>query len=368
LSEGLPVSVATSPPAGSGRGWLWILLALLVVVFLGTLAGRTFYGDRPSRVHRMAGATMGTTWSLKVSLPDGAPTAWVDAIRDTVQSRLDRIESLMSTWDSTSELSRFNRSRSTSATPLSPETIAVMAIAAEVGERSGGALDVTVAPLVAAWGFGPEGAEEPGPPPPSVRDSLRARVGLDRLRLDVEAGTAAKSHPGVVVDLSAVAKGYALDIAAEGVARMGADAFALEVGGEVRAQGAKPDGSSWRVAVEAPTPESRTVFRVLDLLNEAIASSGDYRNSYEIDGVRYGHILDPRSGLPVRWQGYSVSVLHPEAVRADAWATALSVLGPDEGLALAESLGLSALFVVGVEGGRYEAHYTADMAGKLEPR
>jgi len=360
------VSDVAPPPAGSGRGWIWILLALLVVVFLGTLAGRTFYGDRPSSVHQMAGATMGTTWSLKVSLPDGAPTAWVDAIRDTVQSRLDRIERLMSTWDSTSELSRFNRSPSTSATPLSRETIAVMAIAAEVGEQSGGALDVTVAPLVTAWGFGPEGTEEPGPPPPPVRDSLRARVGLDRLQLDVEAGTAAKSLPGVAVDLSAVAKGYALDLAAEGVIRMGADAFALEVGGEARAYGVRPDGSWWRVAVEAPTPESRTIFRVLELRNEAIASSGDYRNFYEVDGIRYGHILDPRSGRPVRWQGYSVSVLHPEAARADAWATALSVLGPDEGLALAESFGLSALFVVQVEGGRHEARYTAAMAGRLE--
>jgi len=362
------VSDAVSPPpAVSDRSWLWILLALLVVVFLGTLAGRTFYGDRTPRVHEMSGATMGTTWNLKVSLPDGAPTAWVDAIGDTVQSRLDRIESLMSTWDSTSELSRFNRSRSTSATPLSRETIAVLAIAAEVGDLSGGALDVTVAPLVEAWGFGPGGTDPPPPPSAEFVDRLRPLTGLDRLQVDTGAGTVAKDEAGVVVDLSAIAKGYALDVAAEGVARMGAAAFALEVGGEVRAHGTRPDGSAWRVAVEAPTPESRTIFRVLDLRNEAIASSGDYRNFYEIDGVRYGHILDPRSGFPVRWQGYSVSVLHPEAARADAWATALSVLGPDEGLALAESLGLSALFVVQVEGGRHEARFTAGMAGRLEP-
>lgn len=361
------MSDASSPPAVSDRSWLWILLALLVVVFLGTLAGRTFYGDRTARLHEMSGATMGTTWNLKVSLPDGSPMAWVDAIRDTVQSRLDRIENLMSTWDSTSELSRFNRSASTSATPLSGETIAVMAIAAEVGERSGGALDITVAPLVEAWGFGPGGADPPRPPSAEVVDRLRHLVGLDRLQVDTRAGTAAKADAGVVVDLSAIAKGYALDVAAQGVVRMGAGAFALEVGGEVCALGVRPDGSPWLVAVEAPTPESRTVFRVLSLRDEAVASSGDYRNFYEIDGVRYGHILDPRSGLPVRWQGYSVSVVHPEAARADAWATALSVLGPDEGLALAESLGLSALFVVQVEGARYEARYTADMAGRLEP-
>jgi thiamine biosynthesis lipoprotein len=344
-----------------------LLLALAAVVALGTLAARTFYGDRLHRIHELAGATMGTTWSLKVSLPEGSPPAWVDAIGDTVQTRLDRIESLMSTWDSTTELARFNRSPSTSPTPLSPETIAVLAIAAEIGERSGGALDVTVGPLVAAWGFGPDGTDEPTRPSQAVLDSLSPRTGLDRIRVDVPGGTATKLEPGVVVDLSAVAKGYALDVGAEGVLRMGATDFALEVGGEARGQGSRPDGNPWRVAVEAPTPRARTVFRVLELRDEAIATSGDYRHFFEIEGVRYGHILDPRSGNPVQWQGYSVSVLHPEAARADAWATALSVLGPDEGLGLAESLGLTALFVVRVEDGRYEARHTSDLADRIEP-
>lgn len=344
-----------------------MLLALAAVVALGTVSARTFYGDRPHRIHELAGATMGTTWSLKVSLPEGSPAAWVEAIGDTVQMRLDRIESLMSTWDSTTELSRFNRSASTSPTPLAPETIAVLAIAAEIGDRSGGALDVTVGPLVTAWGFGPDGVDGPARPSLAVLDSLGPRIGLDRIRVDVDRGTARKLHPGVVVDLSAVAKGYALDVGAEGVLRMGATDFALEVGGEARGQGSRPDGSPWRVAVEAPTPDSRTIFRVLELRDEAVATSGDYRNFFEIDGVRHGHVLDPRSGRPVRWQGYSVSVLHPEAARADAWATALSVLGPDEGLGLAESLGLTALFVVQVEEGRYVARYTSDLADRMEP-
>jgi thiamine biosynthesis lipoprotein len=337
----------------------------VVVAVFGTLAGRTFYGERPSRLYQLGGSSMGTTWSLKASLPIGAPADWVTAIRDTAQSRLDRIERLMSTWDSTSELSRFNRSTSTAPTPLSPETIAVLVVAAEVGLRSGGAFDVTVAPLVEAWGFGPHGPEQPRPPSTEVLESLRSLVGLDRLELDVRAGTAAKADGRVVVDLSAIAKGYALDAAAEGVLRMGATDFALEVGGEVRARGTRPDGSSWRVAVEAPTPGSRTIFRVLDLGNEAAATSGDYRNYHEIDGVRYGHILDPRSGLPVPWLGYSVTVLHVEAARADAWATALSVLGPDEGLAVADSLGLAVLFVVPGASGGYEARHTAAMAGRL---
>lgn len=354
-------------PSASRRGWLWILLALAVVVVLGTIASRTFYGDRPHRIYELGGPTMGTRWSLKVSLPEGAPDAWVGAIGDTVQARLDRIEDLMSTWDTTSELSRFNRSADTSATPLSPETIEVLVLAEEIRRQSGGALDVTVGPLVAAWGFGPGEGSEPGPPSSAVRDSLQTRIGPNRLRVDAGDRTASKAVPGVAVDVSAVAKGYALDRAAEGVVRMGAADFALEVGGEVRARGVRPDGVPWRVAVETPDPDARTVFRVLDLGDEAVATSGDYRNFYEADGVRYGHIIDPRSGLPVRWKGFSVTVLHREAARADAWATALSVIGPEEGLELARSLGLTVLFVVPAEGGGYEALYTADLADRMEP-
>ena len=351
-----------SQGSSAGLSWIGIVAALILVVVLGTIARREFYGERPTNERRLAGTTMGTTWSLKVVLPVGAPPAWVEAIRDTVQSRLDRVETLMSTWDSTSELSRFNRSADTSWTSLSDETIAVLVIATDVGRASGGALDVTVGPLVSAWGFGPGERVSPAIPTASVRDSLLSLVGADRIRVDANDRTAAKAKPGVVVDLSAVAKGYAVDRAAEGVSRMGAESFALEVGGEVRARGSRPDGTLWRVAIDAPVPDSRTIFRVLELRDEAIATSGDYRNFYEIDGVRYAHILDPRTGEPVRWEGFSVSVLHSDAALADAWATALSVLGPDDGLALADDLGLAALFVLQRRDGGFEALSTRRMA------
>jgi thiamine biosynthesis lipoprotein len=350
----------------STRGWLWTLLALALVVALGTVAGRVFYGERPVGLRQLSGATMGTTWTLKVALPAGAPDAWVEAIGDTVQSRLDHVDKLMSTWDSTSELSLFNQSADTSALPLSPETIAVLAVARDVGAASDGALDITVGPLVTAWGFGAGRADESRPPPEAILDSLRQVVGLDRIRVDTQQGLAAKSHPGVTLDLSAVAKGYALDVAAEGVRRMGASDFALEVGGEVRAHGVRPDGTAWRVAIEAPTPGSRTVFRVLELQDQAVATSGDYRNYFEVDGTRYSHLLDPRSGFPIPWRGFSVSVVHTQAALADAWATALSVLGPDEGFALAEKLELSVVFVVPSGDGRFELRYTGDVGGQLQ--
>ena len=171
-------------------------------------------------------------------------------------------------------------------------------------------------------------------------------MGLERLRLDVRRSSAAKAPSAVQVDLSAVAKGYAADVAAQGVARMGVTDFALEVGGEVTAKGRRPGGTGWTVAVEAPVAGERSVYRVLELRDEAVATSGDYRNFYETAGARYAHIIDPRSGRPVPWRGFSVTVIDREAARADAWATALSVLGPDDGLALAEREGLAALFIV----------------------
>jgi thiamine biosynthesis lipoprotein len=343
-----------------------LLLALAAVVALGTLASRTFYGERAPRLHTLAGRTMGTTWSLKVALPEGAPAAWVNAMGDTVQARLDRVERLMSTWDSTSELSAFNRFSDTTAFELSPETVAVLEIALEVGSASGGALDVSVGPLVEAWGFGPGGSTPPRPPEEAALDSLRSLLGTDRVVVDPTRRGAAKAHPGVELDLSAVAKGYALDLATDGVSRMGGKDFALEVGGEVLARGERPDGTAWRVAIEAPTPESRAVFRVLELRDEAVATSGDYRNFLDIDGTRYSHLLDPRSLQPIPWRGFSVSVLHTEAAHADAWATALSVLGPDEGLALAEELGLSVVFVVPAEGGRFRVRFTGAAGERLQ--
>ena len=238
-----------------------MLLALAVVVVLGTVVGRTFYGQRPVEVRQLGGATMGTTWTLKIALPAGAPAAWVDAIGDTVQSRLDRIDSLMSTWDSTSELSRFNHSPDTSAVPLSPETMAVLAVARDVSVSSDGALDITVGPLVTAWGFGAGGADEPRPPPDAILDSLRKVVGFDRIRVDTRRGLAAKAHPGVTLDLSAVAKGYALDLAAEGVHRMGGSDFVLEVGVKFARMAGGPMGrpGAWRSRPRLPDRERSSV-------------------------------------------------------------------------------------------------------------
>ncbi len=189
------------------------------------------------------------------------------------------------------------------------------------------------------------------PPTEPELARLAERVGYERIVVDAEAGTLTKTHPLTVADLSAVAKGYGVDQVAEALEDMGVLAFMVEIGGEIRARGRKAGGAPWRAGIEAPDAEVRSIYRAVDLVDMAIATSGDYRNYYEIDGVRYAHLIDPRTGRPARHAGASVSVLHPRAAVADAWATALSVLGPDEGFALAEREGLAAFFLTRAEGG-----------------
>ncbi len=144
-----------------------------------------------------------------------------------------------------------------------------------------------------------------------------------------------------------------MDRAAEALAAIGLAAYAIEVGGEVRARGRKPDGSPWLVGIEAPDPAARTILRSIPLYDAAVATSGDYRNFYESDGGRYAHIVDPRTGAPVPWQGFSVTVIHSSATMADAWATGLSVLGPGAGITLADREGLAVLFVLPAPAGGY---------------
>ena len=333
-------------------------IALPVVIALLALLSWHRYTQMPeTALTEWRGEIFGTSWSAKVST-ELAPVAR-DAIAQEIDETLARIDALMSTWKADSELSRFNALRSTEPFPIAPDTAAVLAIALEVGERSGGAFDVTVGPLVEAWGFGASEAPAEGPDAETIA-ALRARVGQGQLVLDADpaAPTLAKRHPEVAADLSAVAKGYAVDRVAQLLLAAGFDGFLVEIGGELRAQGRRPDGTPWRVAIEEPVFEGRAIHRVLALEEHAIATSGDYRNYRETaDGTRVSHTIDPRTARPIAHGLASVTVLHREAAWADAWATALNVLGPDEGYLLAERESLAATFIVR-DGDGFEARST----------
>jgi thiamine biosynthesis lipoprotein len=334
---------------------------LLLPIFLLALAALTIWrltGEAPgSGVFELAGATMGTRWTLKLHAPElGA--AGSRAVAAAVQATLDRVEGLMSTWDPESEVSRLNRHAGPEPFPVSPATARVLDVARQVSALSGGAFDVTVRPIVSAWGFGATD-RAPRPPARAELDAVRGRVGYELLRLDLESRSVSKARRDVECDLSAIAKGFGVDEVARVLAERGHGDFLVEVGGELRASGLRPDGRPWRVAIERPDAAGRAIHRVVGLADRSMATSGDYRNYYERDGRRFSHLIDPRTAAPVAHDLASVSVIHESATWADALATALSVLGPDEGGDLAEREGLAVHFIVRGKDGALRSESTS---------
>lgn len=337
------MSDTTAPRESRLSGRAKVLLPLGLVILFALTFQRFFLADGRLPIHEFPGKTMGTTYLVKVVAEDVTPDRR-DEIAGAIENRLERVNVLMSNWDPDSEVSRFNRHASDEPFEVAPETLEVFRVAREVSEGSDGAFDITVAPLVEAWGFGPEG-RLPELPDAQTLAEIEIRVGYDLISIDPATRTLTKANPGTTADLSAIAKGYGVDHVAAALDSLGFESYLVEVGGELRARGVKPDGTPWRVAIEAPYIGVREVFEALELIDSSIATSGDYRNFYEVDGIKYAHILDPRTGRPVEHAGASVSVVHERAVVADAWATALSVLGPEEGPIVAEREGVAAYFI-----------------------
>ncbi len=305
--------------------------------------------DAGPPLHVFDGATMGTTYAVRVVTVDPWPQAGRDRIGAKIQAVLDDIESKMSHYEPSSELSRFNRRRTTRPFPVSADTFEVVRQARRLSELTAGALDVTVGPLVDAWGFGP--VEPDRLPPDAGRLSqLRGRVGYAGIELDAAASTLRKTMPEIEGDLSAVAKGYAVDRVAAALREAGLTRYLVEVGGEIVAAGTNHLDRAWRIGIESPVAGGG-IQRVVSLRDQAMATSGDYRNTREVDGRWISHTIDPRTGRPVEHRLASVSVVAERCVVADGLATGLEVLGPDDGYALAVEQGWAALFLIRDEDG-----------------
>ncbi len=332
--------------------WRVAVVAVLAVLpFWGCGAKQALLAHAASKI---SGATMGTTYALTLPLHelpvDGA--AAERRLRLVVEDELESVNKAMSTWRDDSELSQFNRHEASTPFPISRETAEVMALAQRVSEESGGAFDVTVGPLVNAWGFGPD--KRDGTPSDAELEVLRGCVGYEKVEIDLDAPTLRKMKAEVYCDLSAIAKGYAVDKVAEALGAEGHADYMIEVGGEVRTKGVSPTGNAWRIAIEKPDAAGRSIHRVILLSGLAMATSGDYRNYYESEnGQRISHTIDPRTGRPISHTLASVTVLDEQCAMADAYATALNVLGPEDGMALAEKLGLPALFLVRAGPGKF---------------
>ena len=292
---------------------------------------------------RLSGQTMGTTWSLNM-VPGSSGTDSA-VLKRLLQARLDQINGLMSTYDPESELSRFNTLASTDWYPVSEDTARVIDLSQEISVLSGGAFDISIGPLVELWGFGTAERREKIPTEGQVRDNL-ARVGYKNIQLRRGPTAIRKQIPELQIDLSAVAKGYAVDALAKILEQQGISNYLLEIGGELQISGHRGDDSPWQIAIEKPLEEVREVATIFPLTNTALATSGNYRNFYVEDGQRYSHTIDPVSGKPIRHKLASVTVLARTCARADALATALMVLGEEKGRQFCEKNQIAAYFLI----------------------
>lgn len=286
----------------------------------------------------VSGETMGTTYTVKV-----VGTALdADVLKTSIDNRLIALNDVFSTYIPGSELSRLNQDQSTADIPVSSELMSVLRMSQEIFDLSSGAFDVTVGPLVNLWGFGADGPAA-GVPPAAVIEQMVSAVGYDK----VELGDAALSRPaGLQIDLSAIAKGYAVDQLARLLEDAGALRYMVEIGGEVRARGLNSRATAWIIGIETPDRDVRRLHRTLPVRDLGMATSGDYRNYFEFEGAYYAHTIDPRTGWPVTHRLASVTVLHRSAAMADGLATAFTVLGPDIGMKLAEAQKLRILAII----------------------
>ncbi len=286
-----------------------------------------------SRLQHLQGMTMGTEYHVKmVDVPSRVD---VQVLHQQIEQRLQHINALMSTYQKDSALSRFNQSTSTEWQTVPAELLYVIEAGLQFSHLSEGAFDITVGPLVNLWGFGP--AIKAGEIPQQADISAaQARVGFQHLQTRSTPPAVKKTRPDVYVDLSAIAKGYAVDQLADHLDSLGIQHYLVDIGGELRTAGMNAEGQRWRIAIEKPVPAQRAVQRMVDISDIGVATSGSYRNFFQLQGQQFSHTIDPQTGWPVKHRLVSVTVLHARAMEADAWATTLMVLGVEKALKLAE--------------------------------
>ncbi len=313
----------------------WAVLAGLLFMLAGC-------GSDSAPV-KLQGRAIGTTYSIVAyNLPDSLDA---QQMQKGVEQVVAGVNSVMSLFNPGSELSRFNAYKGEDWFQVSKELAVVVRTAKTISLLTGGAFDITVAPLVNLWGFGPDARPERIPSAEQIA-AAQGGIGFDFVHVRTDPPALKKVKPGITIDLAAIAKGYCVDAVADWLEQSGVSDFMVEIGGEIRTGGSKPGKTPWLIGVEKPTSGGRAVQAVIELSGRAMATSGDYRNYFEADGKRYSHIIDPVSGKPVSHSLVSVSVVEDSCTMADALATGLMVLGPEQGIKLAEKHKLSAFFIV----------------------
>ncbi|WP_261131113.1 FAD:protein FMN transferase [Serratia quinivorans] len=329
----------------------WAMKGLMTTVALSATLLLT--GCGPEQVN-LDGKTMGTSYSVRYVTGDDTPSA--TKMQAEIDKRLELVNDQMSTYRPGSELSRFNASRAVDKPfPVSAATTEVVLEALRINRVTDGALDVTVGPLVNLWGFGPEGRPDKVPSAAEL-ERRRAWTGIDKL--SVQGNALVKSIPELYVDLSSIAKGYGVDVIAQYLQSQQVKNYMVDIGGEVRTRGHNGEKKPWRIAIERPTAGMEQKAQLVIQPGEmSIATSGDYRNYFEQDGVRYSHTIDPVTGKPIHHHLVSVTVLSPTCMAADGLSTGLNVLGPERGMALANLMGIPVFMIVKTAKG-FEERYS----------
>ena len=287
--------------------------------------------------HALNGPTMGTRWSALFFTDPGFDVSPLNA---ALQAAVEEVDGQMSSWKPDSDLMRINRAPVGEWIDAPARLIDVLRLGLEIGRASGGAFDVCMGDAVTAWGFGPEAATGE-----RIRIALAAPRTPSWEAIDIADGRLRK-RVAVTLDLNGIAKGYGVDRLADVLEQFGVTSFLAGIDGEMRARGLRPDGEAWTIAVEQPDHARRAAHSVLALSDAAVATSGDYRHWVDVQGMRLSHTMDPHRGAPLSASPASVTVVARSCAEADAWATALMVLGADKAAGLTQHFGLEALFLL----------------------
>ena len=335
-----------------------ISLTVWCVLMLAILSGCSV--SKEPEIYAITGLSMGTSYTVKWVSQDNSD---YDNVANSVAAELSRVELSMSTYMDASDLSGFNGAAINEWHKVPAEMASLVAQSLYLSDQTNGAFDITVGPLVNLWGFG----VDPLPkniPSQDALDKLRSVVGYQFLQVQQQPPAMLKLADSAI-DLSAIAKGHGVDAVARLLELHELNDYLVEVGGELRAHGKKPDGSPWRIAIETPSVDARQIYQVVKVNNMAVATSGNYRNYYEQDGTRYSHTLDPSTLRPVTHNLASVTVVDASAARADALATALMVMGDEQGVAWATRHQVPAYFIMKQDQG-FVAQATAGFKDYLE--
>ena len=341
------MTLAANPPLFLSRG------PAIALAFLLWLSG---CHKAPGGI-QLSGPIFGTQWSLIYHGVEGSVTE--ETVKDAVLEAFSAVDDSMNHYLSSSTLSELNRLPAEEAIEVDWDLVLVFKTALDIYYATDGAYDPSVSPLINLWGFGPEGVTKR--PTDTEIAAVEPFVGLDKFAWDLSTRGFFKRDNKATLDFSSIAKGYAVDIAADSLDDLGLNHFMLEVGGEIQVRGTSPRGDAWRLAVERPAPGSRgQIFTAIEVKNVGVATSGDYRNFFEDGGRRFSHLIDPRTGYPIEHDLVSATVVHPSTMIADAWATALMIVGTKEALRLADVHEL-AVFLISREDGQLVSSYSDAM-------